>query len=76
MRTIETTAVVTADHTLTVTLPVDVPPGPCRVVVVVGSDQVPIHRATGQPMVFSSYPVQLATVTTFRREEMYGDDGR
>jgi hypothetical protein len=76
MRTIETTAVVTPEHTITVQLPPDVPPGPCQVVVVVGTAGLPVHRATGQPLVFSNYPVRLATDTTFRREEMYGDDGR
>lgn len=76
MRAIETTAVVTPDHTITVQLPEDIPPGECRVVVVVEPGQAvntagsftanwPVHDVGPWPKGF-----------TVRREEIYGDDGR
>jgi hypothetical protein len=75
MRTIETTAVVTPEHTLTVQLPADIPPGTRRVVVVV--DAPPVQRP--QPFT-AGWPKYDAALTdplcTFRREDLYGDDGR
>ena len=80
MRTIETTAVVTPEHTITVQLPPDIPPGPCQVVVVVDptNDQpaarpksadwlldLPIHDVGPWPEGF-----------TVSREQIYDDDGR
>lgn len=79
MRTIETTAVVTPEHTITVQLPADIPPGACQVVVVV-------METTGQPR-----PTPLKRFTegwpaydvgpwpegfTASREQLYDDDGR
>lgn len=73
MRTIETTAVVTPDHTITVQLPADVPVGQCRVVVVVDTPagerpfpyNLPVYDVGPWPEGF-----------TVRREQIYGDDGR
>lgn len=74
MTTIETTAVITPEHTLTVTVPADIPPGPCRVVVVVDGVAEPRKPFTeGWPKI----SVALADPNcTFRREDLYGDDGR
>jgi hypothetical protein len=75
MRTIETTAVVSADHTMTLTVPADIPAGACKVVVVVEAppDTPPAPS-------WAKWPAhQVALVdpnNTFRREDLYGDDGR
>lgn len=75
MRTIETTAVVAADHTITVKLPDDIPPGRVDVVVVV---------ANGTPGSEKPFPFNLHMIDigpwpegfTASREQLYGDDGR
>ena len=75
MRTIETTGVVTPEHTITLKLPDDFPEGECQVVVV-ASEAKPPKRAFS----WASWPahdlVMLNPNETFRREDMYGDDGR
>lgn len=73
MRTIETTAVVTPEHTLTIQLPVDVPLGAHRVVLVIDNgDQAAPKRLDLKP-----YNIGLVDPNfTFRREDLYGDDGR
>jgi hypothetical protein len=74
MRTIETTAVIAPDHTLTLTVPDDIPPGPCRVVIEVPDPAKPRKRFTEG---WTRYDVTLADPNcTFRREDLYGDDGR
>jgi len=74
MRTIETTAVVGADHTITLKLPDDFPVGECQVVVVTEA------LAASAPGKWADWPahdlVMLNPNETFRREDMYGDDGR
>lgn len=75
MKTIETIAVVTPDHRLTVQLPEDVAPGEHHVVVLIDGEQA--ARKRHEPLRFSTYPVGLASdAFTFRREDLYGDDGR
>jgi hypothetical protein len=75
MRTIETTAVVTADHTLTVAVPTDIPAGPCRVVVVVEQPSAAATRTKWADL--PTYDVVLTDPTcTFRREDLYGDGDR
>lgn len=79
MRTIETTAVVTQDGKLTITLPPDVTPGEHQVVVVIDT-----NRTVSSPERLPKPPLKLASwkweawpeECTFRREDMYGDDGR
>jgi hypothetical protein len=74
MRTIETTAEVTPEHTLTIQLPADIPPGPHRVVLVIesGERKVPLPWKDWKP-----HDVGLVDPNfTFRREDLYGDDGR
>jgi hypothetical protein len=75
LKTIETIAVVTPDHRLTVQLPEDVTPGEHHVVVVIDLEQA--ARQKREPLQFSAYPVGLVSdAFTFRREDLYGDDGR
>ena len=74
MRTIETTGVVAADHTITLKLP-DFPEGECQVVVVASE-----VKPTQKEFSWANWPahdlVILNPNATFRREDMYGDDGR
>ncbi|HVK16042.1 MAG TPA: hypothetical protein VM533_03775 [Fimbriiglobus sp.] len=73
MRTIQTTAVVTPERTITVQLPPDVPPGVCQVVVVVEQSgeqkpfpyNLPVYDVGPWPEGF-----------TASREQIYDDDGR
>ena len=75
MRALTTTAIIHPDHTLTVEVPPDIPPGIRPVVIVLG-EAFPEQRA-GTPLQFSPHPVGLADeACTFRREDIYGDDGR
>jgi hypothetical protein len=75
MRTIETTAVVTASHTMTIQVPADVLPGTHRVVVVM--EPTPQANPTGLP--FGLTPIDIGPWPegfTASREQIYGDDGR
>lgn len=77
MRTVKTTAVVTAEHTVTVQLPADFPVGLCTVVVaerpvalvpidISGLElDLPFHNPGPWPAGF-----------TVSREQIYDDDGR
>jgi len=78
MRTIETTATVTPGGTLTMQIPPDIQPGEHRVVVVIEERPVaPETKEERLPLKFAAYPVGLAAEDfTFRREDLYGDDGR
>ena len=74
MRAVTATAVVSSDHTMTLPVPVDVPLGPQTVIVVL-QDSVAL-RAT-EPLNFAPHPVGPADPScTYRREELYADDGR
>jgi hypothetical protein len=72
MRTIETTAVIAPDHTLTLTVPDDIPPGPCRVVIAV---EPPPAAATHTK--WADWPAHDVAFRdpncTFRREDIYDD---
>ena len=79
MKTIETTASVTPDGTLTARVPPEVPPGEHRVVVVI--DEQPSASISGReecpPLDFpvrdyGPWPEGLS----LRREDMYGNGGR
>lgn len=77
MRTIETTAVVTASHTMTIQVPADVQPGTHRVVVVVETNDPPAQAPRQKWADWPAYDVTLTDPNcTFRREDLYGDDGR
>lgn len=75
MRTVTTTGTVNPDHTITVPIPSDIPPGK-RSVVIVLEETEQITSPTA-PLQFSPHPVGPADpTTTYRREELYGDNGR
>jgi len=72
MRTIEMTARITADGTLTVHVPPDIAPGDHHIVVII--DEQPTDQALRPPLQFAAYPVGLITPErTFRREDLYDD---
>lgn len=77
MRTIQTSAIVTPEHTLIVTLPDDVPPGRCQVVVTWSPVPTPESLPLGP---FPPLPVldcgPWPEGFTVSREQIYGDDGR
>ncbi len=77
MRTIETTAVVNADHTVTLTLPEDIPPGPVKLVLVVEAEPAPPPapaRLTDGWHLLDVGPWPEGF--TVSREQIYDDDGR
>ena len=75
MRAVTVTGVVGSDHTLTVPLPADIPPGTRTVVVVL--EDAPEVLQPPVPLKVCPHPVGPADPTcTYRREEIYGDDGR
>ena len=78
MRTIETTGVVTAEHTITLKLPDDFPEGECQVVVVASEAKPPARKLNWADLP----PLQMLDIGpwpegfTVSREQIYGDDGR
>lgn len=75
MKAITTTATVAANGTLTVTVPTDMPPGEHEVVLVI--DEEPAVKRERLPLKFSAYPVGVASESfTFRREDLYDDNGQ
>jgi hypothetical protein len=77
MRSLVVTAVVTPEHTVTLTVPPDIAPGPHQVVLV-------IEEAVQSPRQdvpdFLNWPAHnvgpVDPSCTYRREDIYGDDGR
>ena len=77
--TVETLSEVQPDQTVRIALPQTVKPGPHRLVVVI--DEAPVPAAATRQ---SNGPLRLRKLrlagwpkdTTFRREEIYGDEGR
>jgi hypothetical protein len=75
MRTVTATGVVRADHTLTIAVPHDIPPGPRTVVVVLDDGATPLHAPAALEL--TPHPVgPTDAACTYRREDLYGDDGR
>jgi hypothetical protein len=75
MRALTTVAVVGPDHRLTARVPPDVAPGPKTVVIVLDERAAAGPKTTS--LRFTPYPVGLVDPGfTFRREDLYGDDGR
>jgi hypothetical protein len=75
MRTLTIKAVITADHTLTVPVPADVSPGVHQVTVVI--EEAPLAPEPGSLMDWPAHDAALVEPkNTFRREDLYGDDGR
>jgi hypothetical protein len=78
MRTIETTATIMPDGTLMAKVPSDIVPGQHRIVVVLeqetGETPAPMPKP---PLEFHVSPWEgWPADCTFRREDIYGDDGR
>ena len=76
MRALTLTAVVRSDHTLIVQVPKDVSPGTHQVVVVLqdGAPAPQRGRFTADWLAHQTGPADPNM--TFRREDMYGDNGR
>ena len=80
MRTIETDLVVTSDGKVNVLrIPPGIRGGKYHAVLII--DDEPVAKATakmkGRPLRLSSYPVGVKdSAMTFRREDVYGDNGR
>ena len=73
MRTIDTTALITDEGTLTVQVPPDIAPGDHHIVVII--DEQPTVPAPRPPLQFAAYPVGLtAPARTLRREECEDDE--
>jgi hypothetical protein len=78
MKTIETLACVTDDHRLLVEIPLGENwlPGPRRIVVVLENELADVSRKSVVGS-WGKYDSELTDPTnTFRREDIYGDDGR
>ena len=77
MRTVTATAIVRPDHVLTVQVPADIAPGTHQVVVVL-QEAAPVAPfpdfLANWPAPYDVGPVDPNM--TYRREDMYGDDGR
>ncbi len=73
MLTLEQIAIVTAEHKLTIEVPAIVSPGEHRVTVVIDTPATPAERRR-----LNLIPLHLKTPPgfTYRREELYGDNGR
>lgn len=77
MRSLVVTAVVTPEHTLTVAVPADIPPGPHQVVLVIDGADQPSFQGPPDFLNWPAHDVALVDPScTFRREDLYGDDGR
>lgn len=78
MRTLEITLTVQPDGTATLELPPDVLPGDHRAVLVIEETSgPPIVEATTKPFQLYTFPLtNWPADATFRREDLYGDDGR
>ncbi len=72
MRTLDTTARITAAGTLTLQVPPDLAPGEYHIVVMI-DEELPV-RPLRPPLQLAAYPVGLTTPAhTFRREDLYDD---
>jgi hypothetical protein len=78
MRLIQTTIEVDEQRRGTIQLPADVPPGPYQAVVVLEDREpaAPRPRPTMADFPRHEIPWPFPAGFTFRREEIYGDDGR
>lgn len=75
MRALTVTAVIGPDHTLTAQVPPDISPGVRTVVVVLENAQESYRPSVS--LSFHPHPVGPADpACTYRREDIYGDDGR
>ena len=72
MLTFQSIAKVTKDHALAVTVPTTLEEGEYPVLVVLQENT----SAPRGPLTFSDHHLGTTDVETFRREDLYGDDGR
>jgi hypothetical protein len=76
MRALTATAIVRPDHVLTVQMPTDVAPGAHQVVVVL-QEGAPAEQKGELLENWPAHDAQLVNPhMSFRREDIYGDDGR
>lgn len=75
MRTIETTAVVTSEGTLTLQVPPDISPGEHRVVIVIEKQLVQKEKRPPLDLPAHDYGPWPANLS-LRREDMYDEWGR
>lgn len=80
MRAIETTVTVAADGTAILQLPADIAPGQHQVVVVINQQTNSSTASVQSSQSLSEFPVihvgAWTETGTFRRQDLYGDDGR
>lgn len=78
MKSMQTTATVSVDGKLTVQLPPSIPPGEHRVLLVIDDGAMPSKTRIPKPPLslnvlrWEAWPAD----STFRREDIYGDEGR
>jgi hypothetical protein len=76
MRTLTATAVISPNHTLTMQVPADLTPGVHEVVVLI-QEPAALAQSSGLFRDWPAHNVGLIDPSmTFRREDLYGDDGR
>jgi hypothetical protein len=77
MKTIELIAPVNADRTVTIPLPEGVAPGAAEVHLVVVVEDAAKPSPRRNPLQSPGHDLRLIDPSfTFRREDLYGDDGR
>ena len=75
MRAIEVTIKVSEDGAVELEVPADLLPGKHQALLVV--EELSVSRPGREPLKLRAYPIGLVSENdTFRREDIYGDDGR
>jgi len=77
MITLNKKAYINDDHILTLNLPKSIPTGEYEILVVLGENQKPgSKQKQKEPLWSLKLKGKIHPKETFRREDMYGDDGR
>jgi hypothetical protein len=74
--TLEQTAMVTPDRRITIDVPQAVMPGEHRITVVIDTETTSGLRAGSRQLDIIPLHLNAPTQFTYRREDLYGDDGR
>ena len=74
MITVKTTAHIDDKGEVKVQLPEGLSPGEYNLLIVI--DEKPLVKKANEPLKFASYNYVIPAGETFRREDMYGDEGR
>lgn len=74
MLTLKTTAHIDNNRQINIQLPETLSPGAYELVIVI--DEKPVEKEQKKKLKFASYNYPIPKGETFRREDMYGDDGR